>query len=394
MSSTNGTTMSQTFDCTVTVGGPGRKLWTVISPGGTKTIPLNLDIIDNVAINDDEETIIRKLKIWGGMNVKFPYTFTRDELVILNELYKRTVNMPAPTSAPVIAPVEIHPPIVQTPAPVIAPPATTLSSLEHHTVTVETPAGPVQTKKRQRKTDPAIRTLYDAISSKTRRYGIDELEKRINNLSAVREWADGNVKSVNYEIPSVIRKDPGMIDPCAVFHAAGLIWRGGSHWIAKPSMIESEMFTTMMEIINRYGEGTPDAIRLGAHTEITIEGVAFEDIDQLKTAVSKSLSKLLIKAHTDLIVGLDEADKALAEALKGEKTSNEQVKERAARDNAYRAAIRAAHEELNVALTAAQNYDHDEKVVDLMKGLRAVVASRRNAFNAQQQLANLKGVEV
>jgi hypothetical protein len=49
---------------------------------------------------------------------------------------------------------------------------------------------------------------------------------------------------------------------------------------------------------------------------------------------------------------------------------------------------------LNVALIAAQNYDHDEKVIDLLKGLRATVASRRNAFNAQQRLADLKGIEV
>jgi hypothetical protein len=285
--------------------------------------------------------------------------------------------------------------IIQKPAPAAVP----LPSLANHTVTVEIPeggeeyiAGPKVRKKRQRKTDPAIRTLYDAIAQKTRRYGIDELEQRINTLNAVKSWTDGSVRSINYEIPTVIRAE--IIEPSNVLHAAGLIWRGGSHWIGKPDMIKSDMFQTFKELLNRYAEGTPNAERLGCYAEMTNEGVAFEDINELKEAVSKSLTKVLVKAHTDLIIGLDEADKALAEAMRKELTSNEQTKERAKRDNAYRASIRAAHEELNVALTAAQNYDHDEKVIDLMKGLRATVAARRNAFNAQQRLADLKGIEV
>jgi hypothetical protein len=357
---------------------------------GTKTCKIDQKYFDEVCFDDEEDAEYTRLNKERNGRPEFTSGMTIAQMNLWVSIRNKLANYkPEEKAQPVPAPVE------EKPAPAVAP----LPSLANHTATVTIPeggeeyiGGPTVRKKRQRKTDPAIRSLYDAISEKTRRYGVDELEMQINRLNAVKSWTDGSVKSVNYEIPTVIRAE--IIEPSSVLHAAGLIWRGGSHWIGKPDMINSPMFETFKELLNRYGEGTPNADRLGCYAEMTIEGVAFEDVNQLKEAVSKSLSKVLIKAHTDLIIGLDEADKALAESLKGELTSNEQTKERAKRDNAFRAAIRSAHEELNVALIAAQNYDHDEKVIDLLKGLRATVASRRNAFNAQQRLADLKGIEV
>jgi hypothetical protein len=357
---------------------------------GTKTCKIDQKYFDEVCFDDEEDAEYTRLNKERNGRPEFTSGMTIAQMNLWVSIRNKLANYkPEEKAQPVPAPVE------EKPAPAVVP----LPSLANHTATVTIPeggeeyiGGPTVRKKRQRKTDPAIRSLYDAISEKTRRYGVDELEMQINRLNAVKSWTDGSVKSVNYEIPTVIRAE--IIEPSSVLHAAGLIWRGGSHWIGKPDMINSPMFETFKELLNRYGEGTPNADRLGCYAEMTIEGVAFEDVNQLKEAVSKSLSKVLIKAHTDLIIGLDEADKALAESLKGELTSNEQTKERAKRDNAFRAAIRSAHEELNVALIAAQNYDHDEKVIDLLKGLRATVASRRNAFNAQQRLADLKGIEV
>jgi hypothetical protein len=357
---------------------------------GTKTCKIDQKYFDEVCFDDEEDAEYTRLNKERNGRPEFTSGMTIAQMNLWVSIRNKLANYkPEEKAQPVPAPVE------EKPAPAVVP----LPSLANHTATVTIPeggeeyiGGPTVRKKRQRKTDPAIRSLYDAISEKTRRYGVDELEMQINRLNAVKSWTDGSVKSVNYEIPTVIRAE--IIEPSSVLHAAGLIWRGGSHWIGKPDMINSPMFETFKELLNRYGEGTPNADRLGCYAEMTIEGVAFEDINELKEAVSKSLTKVLVKAHTDLIVGLDEADKALAEAMKKELTGNEQTKERAKRDNAYRASIRAAHEELNVALTAAQNYDHDEKVIDLMKGLRATVASRRNAFNAQQRLADLKGIEV
>jgi hypothetical protein len=357
---------------------------------GTKTCKIDQKYFDEVCFDDEEDAEYTRLNKERNGRPEFTSGMTIAQMNLWVSIRNKLANYkPEEKAQPVPAPVE------EKPAPAVVP----LPSLANHTATVTIPeggeeyiGGPTVRKKRQRKTDPAIRSLYDAISEKTRRYGVDELEMQINRLNAVKSWTDGSVKSVNYEIPTVIRAE--IIEPSSVLHAAGLIWRGGSHWIGKPDMINSPMFETFKELLNRYGEGTPNADRLGCYAEMTIEGVAFEDINELKEAVSKSLTKVLVKAHTDLIVGLDEADKALAEAMKKELTGNEQTKERAKRDNAFRAAIRSAHEELNVALIAAQNYDHDEKVIDLLKGLRATVASRRNAFNAQQRLADLKGIEV
>jgi hypothetical protein len=393
---------------TATINAPSVKLIPVVVywkgdniaiTAGSRTCKIDQTHFDSVSFSDDADAEYVRLNEERNGRAEFATVMTRDQMLLWVEirdtLAKYRPEESKPTEEITATVIETPTPVEEKPAPAVAP----LPSLANHTATVTIPeggeeyiGGPTVRKKRVRKTDPAIRTLYDAIAQKTRRYGVDELEMQINRLNAVKSWTDGSVKSVNYEIPTVIRAE--IIEPSSVLHAAGLIWRGGSHWIGKPDMINSPMFETFKELLNRYGEGTPNADRLGCYAEMTIEGVAFEDVNQLKEAVSKSLSKVLIKAHTDLIIGLDEADKALAESLKGELTSNEQTKERAKRDNAYRASIRAAHEELNVALTAAQNYDHDEKVIDLMKGLRATVASRRNAFNAQQRLADLKGIEV
>lgn len=372
-----------------------RRVLTVTAPNGA-TCLLNLARLDkgDIALTNAETSVLAPIEdACDGKGVVDGYSLTVPEMKTLMSIRSKIASAitVTPDDMPIIPAVE--PALTEKPKPVIVPTVDgkPITALTNHVI-VETPVTPPgERKKRQRKTDSTILELYEDIRRASRAYGVDELERRINLLTEVKRKTDAKYKRMTYDVPSRIRAE--IIEPTAVLKCLGFM-PTESELFATEEALSGVMFDRFRKLLDRYGKGTPNAARLGCHAKYRITGLPLEDERDLRQIASEALSETLIKAHGDLIAGLDAADKALAEAIQGEKTSNEQEKARAGRDNAYRAEMRAAHEELNRAIHAAEQYDVDENVVNLLAGLRATLASRRNAFNAQQRLARLKGIEV
>ena len=371
--------------------------------GEYATCKVDRKALDLIALDDDEDGEYKRVQKEGKGRGWFQTSMTKLQMELWASMKKKASAPPALPSA--VQP--SAPEVSQTPTqPVCVAPGTPVAIVEsangmvttvvqfpNHVVTVEHPAdyqGGTK-KKRVRKTDPDIVALYEDISGYCRAVGLNEMEARIAQLEKAKAFVSGKVKRMTYDIPSKVRAE--IIEPTKVLRCIGPM-PTESEVYGRDESFERGIFIRFLNVLKRYGKGTENHKRLGCYAKWRIAGIAFEDVNDLRETVSEALDEKLIEAHTRLINGLADADAELVEAMKGEPTEKEQENANCAWANEYRARIRAAHEELNIALQSADQFDLNMDTVDLLRGLRATVASRRNSFNAQAAARRLKGVEI
>jgi hypothetical protein len=321
---------------------------------------------------------------------------------VLRELVKRADSPPEaePVTAPVPIPepATVLPPLTpETAVNGLAPP--TLTSMANHTATVSIPegeyiGGPGVKKTRKRKTDTTVLELYEDIRRFTRTYSLDELEGQIASLERARDFMSGKIRRMTYDVPTIIRQQPDMIEPTSVLRTIGPM-PTESEVIGRKESFETPRLLRFTSILDRYKKGSENHKRLGCYAKYRISGIDYEDVNDLKEMVNEAMDEKLIEAHTRLITGIADADKALEEAMKDENlTLKDQDRAGSAWANHCRSLIRDAHEELNIALASANQFDLTMETVDLLKGLRATVASQRKSFNALAAQRRLKGVDL
>lgn len=198
---------------------------------------------------------------------------------------------------------------------------------------------------------------------------------------------------MTYDIPTQIRAE--IVEPTKIFRCVGPM-PTESEVIGREENFELDFFLSYLSILDSYKKGTENHKRLGVFAKYRISRIAFEDVNDLKEEVSEALEDKLIAAHTRLIQGIIDADKALFEAMKSsdDMTLKEQDAATAAWANECRARIRAAHEELNVAVRHAENFDMTAETFDRIKGFEAATRARLEAFNALAASRHVNGVEI
>lgn len=385
-----------TFDCKVEVKG---QIKTIISPQGGKRLNLDMTAINQIALYDDESAILEKMRVWGGKCDRFGMTFTHDELVCLKALTVRCeeASQPIPEPVPEItvstptANLDVKPALVEE-----KPAAPVLTALEHHAATVEVPeedggeytGGP---KKRKRKTDPDMLAITKAVTARMRSVGLDAMEHRVSQLEKAAAFFNEEIEEVQYDIPTPIRAE--IPEPTRVIRSVGGVMITESVAMAKKKDIP--LLQPYFSILDRYAEGTENALRLGCHAEYDHIEVSYGSREKLKQRVSRKTDKLLREMHTSLIKAIAKADDDLKAAMGNENlTLRDMERAQSECDNSYRAAIRTAAEKLNVALMHCEQYDTNMETRDLFKSMRAAVASQRDSFNAACLKRSANGVRV
>jgi hypothetical protein len=393
---------------TATVNAPAVKLTPVVVywkgdniaiTAGSRTCKIDQTHFDSVSFSDDADAEYTRLNTERKGRAEFATAMTRDQMLLWVEIrdtlakYRPEESKPAeeiPTTV-----IETPTPVEEKPAPAVAP----LPSLANHTVTVTIPeggeeyiGGPTVRKKRQRKTDQTVLDLYNDVNGYCRAVGLDDMERRISQLERAKDFANGKIKRMTYDIPTVIRAE--IIEPTRVLRCCGPM-PTESECLMRESTVDGEMFQRFKGLLDRYKKGTPNAARLGTFLTYRISSIAYEDVNDLRETVSEALDAYLIKCHTSLINALAKADEDLKKAMGGEnKTLNDMEKAQCGRDNAYRSAIVKAHEALNIALRTADRFDLTMETVDLIKAHREALVSQRNSFNAECAKRGAKPVEI
>jgi hypothetical protein len=365
---------------------------------GSKTCKIDQTNYDLVCFDDEEQTEYDRLAKERNGRAEFTSAMSIAQMNLWVSIRTKLTNPPAVESKPVETPAPapaIEAPKEEKPIPAVVP----LPSLANHTVTVTIPeggeeyiGGPTVRKKRQRKTDQTVLDLYNDVNGYCRAVGLDDMERRISQLERAKDFANGKIKRMTYDIPTVIRAE--IIEPTRVLRCCGPM-PTESECLMRESTVDGEMFQRFKGLLDRYKKGTPNAARLGTFLTYRISSIAYEDVNDLRETVSEALDAYLIKCHTSLINALAKADEDLKKAMGGEnKTLNDMEKAQCGRDNAYRSAIVKAHEALNIALRTADRFDLTMETVDLIKAHREALVSQRNSFNAECAKRDAKGVEI
>lgn len=222
-------------------------------------------------------------------------------------------------------------------------------------------------------------------------------ERKTNNIESKCEGMKATVEAfrqsyyaVDYDIPD----DSGIGNPSKEF------WRYGfrhsrSIWVFSASALNEPRVQAILNSWENYNN-SPERngkkpVKFGSFKWDA------DETGKLLARAEEMLREHLIERHTALIKNIDAADQKLAEALaklKAEDLLTNKSLDLAQRSrmNAVRAQIRAASEELSIALECAERYDLSEKTSDLFDGLRAAIRSQRESFNILARDLNVKTV--
>ena len=364
MSATTITAPTTTYRCTV---NHRPESLTITGPDGVKSCRINLTVTNSplFTLTQVESDLIDSVKMAVAVNSDGKEEFTFSELKTLAGIRDRA-NSWTPPAQPSL------------PVPMILP----LTSLANHTVTVtyNTPQAAPQPTGRKRVKNDTNAFIYQEVTSRSRRYGVDDLERRINALKDAAETVSQDMWQMTYDIPSAVRD----VTP----EPTGFLWCYGfpmteSAWVFTGKNIEKEGMQRFLDYYREFPGVT-----------ITLVEVHYKQVQAVRDMVGNALMKLLRETHGTLIRTIDEADKRLTAAMKEAETDRAMLEADRQRDNKVRSAIRAAADDLNLAVMCAEEYDASEQTIDLLKGLRAAIASSRAAFNARAATKENKTVEV
>lgn len=369
---------------------------------GSKTCKIDQKNYDHVSFSDEAQNEYDRMVKERNGRQEFQTTMTTDQMKLWVEIRDALANYkPEPTVSAPTANLDIKPALTEEkPAESKpAPAAPVLASMANHTATVEGTGpdyiggpSPNAKKTRKRKTDPDIKALYEDVTEYCRAWDMDTLIRRIKSLKSAKAFLSGKVKRITYDIPKVIRDE--INEPARIFRCIGFM-PTESEVIAREEALERGIYIAYRNILGRYMKGTDNAKRLGCFVKFRVTDISYENVNELNEEVSENLDEAVRAAHTRLIVGLDSADKALTEAQGDEKLTLADLDQaQRDRDNAYRAALRKAHEELNTVLRCAEGFDHDENIDTLIEGLHALTRTRAATFNAECAKRGANGVTI
>ena len=175
------------------------------------------------------------------------------------------------------------------------------------------------------------------------------------------------------------------------------LWRQGfrsqnSKWV----MLRDKMFSdpVIAEVVRIWGEmgKVPSVTGKGKpRVKWGIRRFHPDEAEDIRREASEALDNLLRSIHTNLIQGIDKADRALEQASDvGPLTEREESRAKDMRNNVVRAKIKEAIADLEKALKCAESFDETANKVDLFEGLRSAIRSQAAAFNAMAERRKVK----
>lgn len=231
----------------------------------------------------------------------------------------------------------------------------------------------------------AERTVARSLKSK---FGeLRSLERAVETLTGEQA-----IWQLVYDIPSNSKTVP---------NPSGIFWRYGfrfteSVWIFTKQSLESSA-------VQKFLTDMREAQKTDPRHETHVTPIDRGATDQMRDLAWQRLAKRLQEVHTSLIQKLANANETLEKAEKefSERTAQKGTvswKERqvvtAKRDNAVRAMIKKAAQDLRDAVGCAQRFDATEKVADVIEATRRAIIAETKAFNAHASASRINPVMI
>ncbi len=273
------------------------------------------------------------------------------------------------------------PPVVQTPPPAPAPTPAPVSapiqqSAPRRTANQKKVSGTTSTTVKE-SNESLARTLGRGVTMLT----TASAEQRIAGLQQVVDSASKDFVLLIYDIPQALASE------CP--NPSYLLWKYGARinlscWFMPAESLERDDIKRMLTRWKRYTTYVDDH-------GVTQTGVTCFVIPQdpmqrnaIRGIALLNLDEEIRRQHTSLIECLNNADLALKAAQDAEDaTERSRSAAQGKRDNAQRAKLKKANDEMAAAIRCAEAFDMTMEVKDLLEGLRHAISARREAFNAE-----------
>jgi hypothetical protein len=219
--------------------------------------------------------------------------------------------------------------------------------------------------------------------------GVDFAETRINALTAAVKQTEREWSKLVYDIPASLNKQ------CP--NPSSILWHYGfrlnkSCWVLPTENLSAP---AVVELLDHWATFE--------NVEAYTLHVDQRDMKLMKKKANERLTEEIVRSHTALINRIANASDNMARAaekIESEMTEGTDQRTEAEknvlrlRDQAVKAAIRDAAEDLRAAIECAQTFDETENVRELLRGLRAAVDAEAKAFNADAKARGVSTVKV
>lgn len=211
------------------------------------------------------------------------------------------------------------------------------------------------------------KALYAGIAAREIRQagGENTHELRINGLTAVIESEESYVM-LCYDIPTHKNRE--------VPNPSKTLWSHGfrinlSCWVLPASELDHPVLMDLFASFKTH--------KIRTHV---IE-YADSQVGKVREIAAEKLREELVRAHTSLIERIGAANDALRAAEQALDATDHTVGlAREKRTKQLKAIIRDAGDALDAAISCAELFDQNDRVADLLKGLRLAIASQRAAL--------------
>jgi hypothetical protein len=206
------------------------------------------------------------------------------------------------------------------------------------------------------------------ISNRVNGYGVDNAERRINQLQKVVKEVDQQYSMLIYDIPT------SMNEECP--NPSRTLWNYGfrlnlSCWVLPERGLNSHDVKELIALWKSHG------------LETHVIQYSKEAMGQIREIARTKLREEIVRVHQSLIERIGNASDRYKEAEKEllsratPATAADFERLEALRIGNVRGALTAAGQALEASVNCARMFDEEENVKDLLKGLRAAVASEK-----------------
>jgi hypothetical protein len=369
-------TSPKTYSCDVVYRTDSKRTWLTVSYG-TKACEIDLSKVNEFELSEEEKFILDYLDEGRKeMGDGFQQDLTVHQMGLLVNIRDRSKTTPSvktvatPTAPAPKAPV---PQVKAITAPVATPPkpaSQANGAAANKEITVQ-----------------ATQAKMASLASYA--IGVDFAETRINALTAAVKQTEREWSKLVYDIPASLNKQ------CP--NPSSILWHYGfrlnkSCWVLPTENLSAP---AVVELLDHWATFE--------NVEAYTLHVDQRDMKLMKKKANERLTEEIVRSHTALINRIANASDNMARAaekIESEMTEGTDQRTEAEknvlrlRDQAVKAAIRDAAEDLRAAIECAQTFDETENVRELLRGLRAAVDAEAKAFNADAKARGVSTVKV